>query len=259
MSSLKFFEITKTAIFHGANVVVLVVYPGFHVGSGNWPVRLRPHRRSESAKTTRTFFVSPPKLHQLLFPTHPYTMSHHARIEEVSDSDPDEVAPSDMMAEDSIIERASIPIRSNPPPAAPTPMAPPMAQQMPEPQREIPKHFQCLYPIYFDKTRSRVEGRKVGSELAVENPLARDIMDAVQMLGLQAGLEPEKLHPKDWANPGRVRVHLKNEDGRLVNPKIKNSKCLNARGSIYEQLVYSCMTNLHPPQSTIYTSLSLNT
>jgi signal recognition particle subunit SRP19 len=157
-------------------------------------------------------------------------MSHHARIEEVSDSDPEEVAPSDMMGEDSIIERASIPIRSNPPAAAaaPTPMAPPMAQQMPEPQREIPKHFQCLYPIYFDKTRSRAEGRKVGSELAVENPLARDIMDAVQMLGLQAGLEPEKLHPKDWANPGRVRVHLKNEDGRLVNPKIKNSECPNA-------------------------------
>ena len=156
-------------------------------------------------------------------------MSHHARIEEVYDSDPEEVAPSDMMAVDSIIEPASLPIRSNPPPAAapqPIPM-PSMAQQMPEPQREIPKYFQCLYPIYFDKTRSRTEGRKVGSELAVENPLARDIMDAVQMLGLQAGLEADKLHPKDWANPGRVRVHLKSEDGRLVNPKIKNSECLS--------------------------------
>lgn len=159
-------------------------------------------------------------------------MSHHARIEEVYDSDPDEVAPSDSMAADSIIEPASLPIRSNPPPAAPKPTPiPPMAQQMPEPQREIPKYFQCLYPIYFDKTRSRAEGRKVGSELAVENPLARDIMDAVQMLGLQAGLEPEKLHPKDWANPGRVRVHLKSEDGRLVSPKIKNSECPMLRES----------------------------
>jgi signal recognition particle subunit SRP19 len=192
-------------------------------------------------------------------------MSHHARIEEVSDSDPDEVAPADMMDEDSIIERAAIPTRSTPSPAAP-PMVPPMAQQMPEPQREIPRHFQCLYPIYFDKTRSRAEGRKVGSELAVENPLARDIMDAVQMLGLQAGLEPEKLHPKDWANPGRVRVHLKNEDGRLVNPKIKNSKYLNTlRGSIHESpsgtrsFYYSCMTNLRPLQSTIYTFSFLNT
>lgn len=92
----------------------------------------------------------------------------------------------------------------------------------PEPRREIPKHFQCLYPVYFDKTRSRAEGRKVGIELATENPLARDIVDAVQMLGLNVGFEPEKLHPKDWANPGRVRVMLKDEDGNLINPKIKN-------------------------------------
>lgn len=153
-------------------------------------------------------------------------MSHHARIEEVSDSDPDEVAPSDSMAVDSIIEPASIPKRANPTPATPSPMASmaSMAQQLPEPQREIPRHFQCLYPVYFDKSRSRAEGRKVGSELAVENPLARDILDAVQMVGLQAGLEADKLHPKDWANPGRVRVLLKNEDGRLINPKIKNSE-----------------------------------
>lgn len=96
-------------------------------------------------------------------------------------------------------------------------------QPAPEPQREIPKHFQCLYPVYFDKTRSRAEGRKVGAELAVENPLARDIVDAVQMLGLRAGLEPEKQHPKDWANPGRVRVLLKSLDGKLTNPNIKNS------------------------------------
>ncbi|XHG07489.1 hypothetical protein AWENTII_010631 [Aspergillus wentii] len=98
----------------------------------------------------------------------------------------------------------------------------PAPAQAPEPQREIPKHFQCLYPVYFDKTRTRAEGRKVGAELAVENPLARDIVDAAQMLGLNVGFEPEKLHPKDWANPGRVRVLLKDESGKLVNPKIKN-------------------------------------
>jgi signal recognition particle subunit SRP19 len=157
-------------------------------------------------------------------------MSHHARIEEV-DSDPDEVAPSGWDPSDAIISPANIPSRA---PAEPTPSTPSMpnmanmanaanAAQMPEPQREIPKHFQCLYPIYFDKTRSRAEGRKVGAEMAVENPLAREIADAVQMLGLQVGLEPEKLHPKDWANPGRVRVLLKNEDGKSMNPKIKNS------------------------------------
>ncbi|KAJ5682989.1 Signal recognition particle SEC65 subunit [Penicillium macrosclerotiorum] len=145
-------------------------------------------------------------------------MSHHARVEELSDSDPDEVAPSDSsLSEDIVIQPAPVPQAS-----VPTPSNIPQMTQVPEPQREIPKHYQCLYPVYFDKSRSRADGRKVGSELAVENPLARDIVDAVQMLGLQAGLEPEKLHPKDWANPGRVRVLLKNENGQLVNSKIKN-------------------------------------
>jgi signal recognition particle subunit SRP19 len=139
-------------------------------------------------------------------------MSRHAQVEEVYDSDPEEIAPSDPSA--SILSPAAMP----PPGASNIPMTP-----APEPRREIPKHFQCLYPVYFDKTRSRAEGRKVGTELAIENPLARDIVDAVQMLGLNVGFEPEKLHPKDWANPGRVRVMLKDEDGNLVNPKIKNS------------------------------------
>ncbi|KAB8232507.1 signal recognition particle, SRP19 subunit [Aspergillus alliaceus] len=144
-------------------------------------------------------------------------MSRHAQVEEVYDSDPDEVAPSDAMpsnfANESLLSATGIPTQAS----SSIPMRPP-----PEPQREIPKHYQCLYPVYFDKSRTRAEGRKVGIELAVENPLAREIVDAAQMLGLQVGFEPEKLHPKDWANPGRVRVLLKHEDGKLVNPKIKN-------------------------------------
>lgn len=141
-------------------------------------------------------------------------MSHNARVEEVSDSDPEEVAPAEFepprFAKESIISPSIVP-------------GPAAGVRPSEARREIPKHFQCLYPVYFDKTRSRAEGRKVGSELAVENPLARDILDAVQMLGLRVGFEPEKLHPKDWANPGRVRVMLKDEDGNPVNPKVKNS------------------------------------
>lgn len=146
-------------------------------------------------------------------------MSQKARIEE-ADSDPEEVAPSDSnfdqarFARESIISPSIIPG----PTAGSGPTRPPLEQR-----REIPKQWQCLYPVYFDKTRSRAEGRKVGSELAVENPLARDILDAVQMLGLRVGFEPEKLHPKDWANPGRVRVMLKDENGKPVDPKIKNS------------------------------------
>ena len=80
-----------------------------------------------------------------------------------------------------------------------------------------------MYPLYFDAGRTRAEGRRVGKELAVENPLAREIVDAVQLLGLNVVFEPGKLHPKDWANPGRVRTLIK-EDGRVKNPNVNNSK-----------------------------------
>jgi signal recognition particle subunit SRP19 len=74
--------------------------------------------------------------------------------------------------------------------------------------------FQCLYPVYFDASRTRAEGRRVSKELAVTNPLAREIVNACAMLRLQTLFEPGKTHPKDWANPGRVKVKLRYPDGR---------------------------------------------
>lgn len=65
----------------------------------------------------------------------------------------------------------------------------------------------------------------MGKDQAVQNPLAQDIAQAVSQLGVagQVVFEPGKVHPKDWANPGRVRVLIK-EDGKMVGPGgIKNS------------------------------------
>lgn len=73
--------------------------------------------------------------------------------------------------------------------------------------------YQCLYPVYFDATRSRAQGRRISASLAVRNPLAREIANACSRLRLQTVLEPEKTHPKDWSNPGRVKVALKSRSG----------------------------------------------
>lgn len=105
-------------------------------------------------------------------------------------------------------------------------------------QREKSKNYQCIYPVYFDATRSREDGRRVKKEDAVENPLAREIVEALHHIGntlsvpLQIVFEPSKCHPKDWANPGRVRVQVK-KDGRPVSAKISNSEsawCCDAFG-----------------------------
>ncbi|KAH7128344.1 signal recognition particle, SRP19 subunit [Dendryphion nanum] len=138
------------------------------------------------------------------------------RVEEVSDSDSD---PPEMDLSDinSIIEPAAIPSSSRP-----TQMLQPMSPAVKaSADREASKHFQCLYPIYFDASRTKAEGRRVGSELAVANPLAREMADAVASLGLQTVFEPDRTHPKDWSNPGRIRVLLK-ENGQPTNRNIKN-------------------------------------
>lgn len=139
------------------------------------------------------------------------------RIEEVSDTDsePPEV---DIDEFQSLMSPNEIPASSH------------MREEMLQPQRpgiktstdrEKSKHYQCLYPVYFDRTRTRAEGRRVASELAVDNPLAREMADAAANMGLRTVFEPDKTHPLDWANPGRVRVLLK-EDGKVVHGGIKN-------------------------------------
>jgi len=96
-------------------------------------------------------------------------------------------------------------------------------------QQEKSKAYQCIYPIYFDAARSREQGRRVSKADAVKNPLAREIVDALQWVAQQVGFalqivfEPSKCHPKDWANPGRVRVEVK-RGGEGVTGGIKNSK-----------------------------------
>lgn len=104
-------------------------------------------------------------------------------------------------------------------------------QRLEREQQEKSKSYQCIYPIYFDASRSREEGRRVKKEDAVRNPLAREIVDALQTIAqqvnvpLQIVFEPSKCHPKDWANPGRVKVLVKRE-GELVTSKIAGSELL---------------------------------
>lgn len=59
----------------------------------------------------------------------------------------------------------------------------------------------------------------MGSEYAVKDPLAREIANACSRLGLPTLLEPDKVHPKDWSNPGRVKVGLKKNPSAKINNK----------------------------------------
>lgn len=178
--------------------------------------------------------TSPPKMS--MSKNHNFTMSH-ARIEEVSDSDSDP-AEGNISDLDDFDEREILKARpSQVRPPTPNPSSHLIDPSTIPSQRQGPivdhngtqfqttkddskyKDFQCLYPVYFDKNRSRAQGRRVGKENAVENPLAREIVMACGRLRLETLFEPTKLHPKDWGNPGRVKVKLKGSN----NPLVKNS------------------------------------
>lgn len=162
----------------------------------------------------------------------------HARIEEVSDSDPSEGDISEI--DDDFDEREILKARpsavSKPAASIIDPTSIPSTSTSAPPRTQLQddtkfhtteddskyKDFQCIYPIYFDKNRTKGEGRRVGKEYAVENPMAREIVAACGRLRLETLFEPAKTHPKDWANPGRVKVKLKGGQ----NAQIKNSKLL---------------------------------
>ncbi|MCJ1284879.1 signal recognition particle subunit [Xylographa opegraphella] len=155
-------------------------------------------------------------------------MSLNPRIEEVpsssssSASDPSDMDPADYMRPTqppTRIHHLSTTTATHPP------AQPPPSQASLQPHFRAPtspaapaldsaryKDWQCLYPVYFDGARSRAEGRRVARTLAVLNPLAREIADAAGGLGLPVVLEVGKTHPRDWANPGRVKVGLRSAD-----------------------------------------------
>lgn len=95
------------------------------------------------------------------------------------------------------------------------------------------KSWSCLYPIYFDATKTVRQGRKVGMTSAVQNPLAKAIADAGKVIGFSVVFEPQKCHPADWSNPGRVRIQIKEESGRWAHPSIRTKSHLYAAISTY--------------------------
>ncbi|CAK7896212.1 signal recognition particle subunit Sec65p [[Candida] anglica] len=161
-------------------------------------------------------------------------MSNRPVLEEIDDDDID--MDMDIAKFDPNLRTPIAPIQGNAfPPKTTTPPAKPGHGQSVDPsaivdpnkfteeERNHLKSFQIIYPCYFDKNRSHREGRRVSSNKAVANPLAKTISDACRHLFLHCMLELDKTHPQDFGNPGRVRVWLK-EDGEPQDQRFKTKR-----------------------------------
>lgn len=64
-----------------------------------------------------------------------------------------------------------------------------------------------LWPEYFDKNRTRAQGRRLPVELCVENPDLDIIAKGAMILDLEFEIKEEKSYPGNWAaHAGCVRV-----------------------------------------------------
>ncbi len=74
-----------------------------------------------------------------------------------------------------------------------------------------------VYPIYFDKTVSRLSGRRIPSKYAVEKPSIDDILKAAKSLGLNPILEKETFHSsRPYRQEGRILIDQKDSKNKLL-------------------------------------------
>jgi signal recognition particle subunit SRP19 len=74
-----------------------------------------------------------------------------------------------------------------------------------------------IWPVYFDSSYSRGEGRRVPRTKAVKDPKAEDVEEAARRLGLNPILEPAAKYSKQpWRPIGVVLVDKKGSKTRII-------------------------------------------
>jgi signal recognition particle subunit SRP19 len=74
-----------------------------------------------------------------------------------------------------------------------------------------------IWPVYFDQTKTRKEGRRVSKNLAVQSPNILEIQEAAQKLGLKFEVVANKGYPKTpWLKTGMIMVEKKGSKEQVI-------------------------------------------
>ena len=91
-----------------------------------------------------------------------------------------------------------------------------------------------IWPIYFDATRTRKDGRRVPKTLAFQLPKIDELKLAVDRLGLKNEVRPEAHFPKrPWIKSGMLLVEKKEAKEKIIQKiakqliRIKNVQANN--------------------------------
>jgi len=74
-----------------------------------------------------------------------------------------------------------------------------------------------VWPVYFDSTKTRGDGRRVPKSLAVPSPKVLEIKEAVEKLGLSYEVVLDAGYPKTpWPKTGMLLVTKKEPKERVI-------------------------------------------
>lgn len=74
------------------------------------------------------------------------------------------------------------------------------------------KDIIILWPVYFDLSRTRREGRRLPKKLCIQSPNVKMLEEAVKNLGLKYEINPESAYPRlPWVKMGFISVR---KDGK---------------------------------------------
>ncbi len=68
------------------------------------------------------------------------------------------------------------------------------------------RRFLVIWPAYLDSLKTRSEGRRVPRRFAVRSPSIKEIVKALDILGISYLVEMDKAYPREWWVKGRVLV-----------------------------------------------------
>jgi len=86
-----------------------------------------------------------------------------------------------------------------------------------------------LWPVYFDSTKTRLEGRRVPKSLATPSPKLEEIRKAVEGVGLRHEIVAEAAHPSiPWQKTGLLAIPKKGSKAKTLQQIAR--KLLEIRG-----------------------------
>jgi len=90
-----------------------------------------------------------------------------------------------------------------------------------------------LWPVYFDSTKTRLQGRRIPKGAATPSPKLDELQKAAQKCGLQSEVVPDPKHPQaSWQKTGLILVTKNASKMQIIRRVAKELSAIRALNQI---------------------------